>query len=137
MEDTRESLTEKVSLLEQQVVEKIQSATDAVHETVQSVRDTVACVSDSVKNSVESVSEGVKEMFDVKARTREAPWLMVGGAAVAGLVTGMIVFRRPRPSATTLPAYTPMPAAAFTPPREQPTRPSWVNDLFDLAGREV
>ena len=97
MEETRESLTEKVSLLEHQVVDKLQSATDAVQDTVQSVRsavqDTVAAVTDTVKSSVESVSDGMKEALDVKKHVREYPWAMVGGAAAAGFVTGLLVFR--------------------------------------------
>jgi ElaB/YqjD/DUF883 family membrane-anchored ribosome-binding protein len=137
MEDTRESLTEKVSLLEQQVVEKIQSATEAVQETVQSVRsaveDTVACVTDSVKSSVETVTEAV----DMRKRVQETPWLMVGGAAAAGFITGLLVFRSQRASAaTSMPAYTPMPSVAFTPPQATARRPSWLGDLFDMAGKE-
>jgi ElaB/YqjD/DUF883 family membrane-anchored ribosome-binding protein len=153
MEDTRESLSEKVSLLEQQVVDKLQSATDAVQDTVQTVRsaveDTVASVSGTVQHSVDSVSEGVKEALDVRKHVREYPWAMVGGAAAAGFFAGLLVFRR-RPSSASLPAYTPMPAAsshaAFTPmaapalmaaPAPASHRPGWLNDLFDLAGREI
>src|SRR5262245_26899763 len=94
MADTRESLTEKVSLLEHQMVDKLQSATEAVQETVHSVKsaveETVACVTGTVKNSV----EGVTEALDVRKRVQETPWLMVGGATAAGLVTALIVFRR-------------------------------------------
>lgn len=137
MADTRESLTEKVSMLEQQVVGKLQSATDAVQETVESVKsaveDTVTCVTDSVKTSV----EGVAEALDVRKRVQETPWLMVGGAAAAGLVTGLIVFRRRGVSTSEPAAYAPMPAAAFTPPREMPRRPSWLDGLIDMAGREL
>jgi ElaB/YqjD/DUF883 family membrane-anchored ribosome-binding protein len=137
MADTRESLTEKVSLLEQHVVGKLQSATEAVEETVHSVKsaveDTVASVSGSVKSSI----EGVTEALDMRKRVQETPWLMVGGATAAGLVTGLIVFRRRRLSRAGLPAYTPMPAAAFTPPHEAPSRPTWLDDLIDSAGREL
>ncbi|HKA08763.1 MAG TPA: hypothetical protein VKD71_16000 [Gemmataceae bacterium] len=147
MEETRESLTEKVSLLEQQVVEKLQSATDAVQDTVQTVRsaveDTVTVVSGTVKQSVESVSEGMKEALNVKKHVREHPWAMIGGAATAGFITGLLVFRR-EPSAATakeplaaggsLPAFTPVPALATAPTHQ---RPGWLSDLFELAGREI
>jgi len=78
MADTRESLTEKVSLLEQHVVGKLQSATEAVEETVHTVKsaveDTVAAVTGSVKNSI----EGMTEALDMRKRVQETPWLMVG-----------------------------------------------------------
>jgi ElaB/YqjD/DUF883 family membrane-anchored ribosome-binding protein len=140
MEETRESLTEKVSLLEQQVVGKIQSATDAVQDTVQSVRsavqDTVDSVTGSVKDSVSSVSDGVKEALDVSKHVREQPWAMVGGAAAAGFIAGLLVFRR-APSAAGLPAHALMPPANYPPPAAALQRPGWMNDLFELAGREI
>jgi len=137
MADTRESLTEKVSLLEQHVVGKLQSATEAVEETVHTVKsaveDTVAAVTGSVKNSI----EGMTEALDMRKRVQETPWLMVGGATAAGLVTGLIVFRGERRSGGGTSAYTPMPAAAFTPPREAPRRPTWLDGLFDSAGQQL
>jgi len=141
MEQTRESLTEKVSLLEQQVVGTIQSATEAVHDTVHSVKsaveDTMAAVSGGVKNSVESVSEGVKEALDMRKHVREHPLPMLGGAAALGLITGLLVFRRPAaasPGPMAGPAFVPMsaPVAAMAAPR-----PAWLNDLFEIAGREL
>ena len=141
MEQTRESLTEKVSLLEQQVVGTIQSATDAVQDTVDSVKtavaDTMATVSGGVKDSVESVSDGVKEALDVRKHVREHPLQMVGGAAVAGLITGLLLFRRPPthgPVYSAAPAFMPMPSPSA--PAASP-RPAWLNDLFEIAGREV
>jgi len=149
MEETRESLTEKVSLLEQQVVEKLQSATDAVQDTVQTVRsaveDTVTAVSGTVKQSVESVSEGMKEALDVKKHVREYPWAMVGGAAAAGFITGLLVFRGERsPALASMPMSAGGSQPAFTPLMAQapaaaaaPQRPGWLNDLFEIAGREI
>jgi ElaB/YqjD/DUF883 family membrane-anchored ribosome-binding protein len=148
MEETRESLTEKVSLLEEKVVGKLESATDAVQDTVETVRsaveDTVAAVSGTVKHSVESVSEGVKEALDVKKHVREHPWAMLGGAATVGFVTGLLVFgrrssttsraARPMAAGGTQPAFTPVAAAA---PAPAPQRPAWLSDLFELAGREI
>jgi len=144
MEETRESLTGKVSQLEQNLVGKLESATDAVQDTVQSVRsavqDTVAAVTGTVKHSVESVSEGVKEALDVKKHVRENPWAMVGGATAVGFVTGLLVFgrgssasrsARPMAAGGSQPAF--MPLAA---PAAAPQRPGWLNDLLDVAGRE-
>jgi ElaB/YqjD/DUF883 family membrane-anchored ribosome-binding protein len=141
MEQTRESLTEKVSLLEQKVVGQIQSTTDAVQDTVQTVKsavqDTVQCVTGTVTQSVESLSEGVKEALDLQKHTREHPWAMVGGATLAGFVTGLMVFGR-RANGSSLPAYTPMAAhSGYTPTPAAAQRPAWINDLMDLAGREL
>lgn len=140
MEQTRESLTEKVSLLEQKVVGQIQSATDAVQDTVQcvksAVQDTVQSVTGTVTHSVQSLTDGVKEVLDVRKHARENPWAMVGGATAAGLVTGLLVFRRESSGA-------PRAAVAPTPFTSQPAapavshRPAWLNDLFEMAGQEV
>ena len=141
MAETRESLTDKVSLLEQKVVGQMQSATDAVQETVQCVKsaveDTVQSVTGTVSNSVQSLTDGMREALDVQKHTREHPWAMVGGAAVAGFLTGLVVFRRPA-NGSSLPAYTPAPSAPFTSaPATVSHRPAWLNDIFDLAGREL
>ena len=140
MEQTRESLTEKVSLLEQKVVGQIQSATDAVQDTVQTVRsavqDTVQCVTGTVSHSVESLTQGVKDAMDIQRHTREHPWAMVGGAAVAGFITGLAVFGR-RSNGSSLPAYTPMPAAGGYAAPAASHRPGWLNDILDVAGREL
>jgi ElaB/YqjD/DUF883 family membrane-anchored ribosome-binding protein len=146
MEQTRESLTEKVSLLEQKVVGQIQSATDAVQETVQcvksAVQDTVQTVTGTVTHSVQSLTDGVKEVLDVRKHTRENPWAMVGGAAAAGFVTGLLVFRR-ESSGAALPAYQPMPFTSEPAGGGRPAapaashRPAWLNDLFETAGQEI
>jgi ElaB/YqjD/DUF883 family membrane-anchored ribosome-binding protein len=133
MGETRESLTEKVALLEQQVVGTIQSATDAVQETVQSVRSavegTVATVSGSVKSSVECMTE----TLDVRKQTQNHPWAMMGCSAMAGFVTGMLVFRR---NGSAVASQSPVPA--FTPRTEVVhRRPQWLEDIFELAGGEV
>jgi len=146
MEQTRESLTEKVALLENKVVGQVQSATDTVQGTMDSVQDTVQTVkaavqdtvqsvTDTVKDSVRSLADGLKETFDVRQQVQANPWAMVGGATVAGFVTGLLAFGR-QASARGLPAYTPMPAAGYAPPAA-PSRPGWLNDLLDMAMREV
>jgi len=136
MEQTRESLTEKVALLEQQVVGTIQSATEAVQDTVQSVRsaveDTVSSVSGTVKSSVESM----KESLDMQKQVREHPWMMVGCAAATGFITGLLIPKRIG-SSTSVSSSPAMPAAAFTPRAEISHRPQWLNDIFDMAGREI
>jgi len=144
MEQTRESLTEKVSLLEDKVMGQLNSATDTVQDTVDSVQDTVQSVkaavqdtvqsvSDTVKHSVQSMAEGMKESLDVRKHVQEKPLAMVGGAAAIGFLTGLIVFRG-RPSGGAAPAYAPMPVAGYA---AAPSRPAWLNDLIDMGMREV
>ena len=98
----------------------------------------MAAVSGGVKDSVESVSEGVKEALDMRKHVREHPLPMLGGAAVLGLITGWLVFRRSSaaaPAPTASPIHIPVqPLAA---PAMAAQRPAWLNDLFDLAGREL
>jgi ElaB/YqjD/DUF883 family membrane-anchored ribosome-binding protein len=135
MEETRGSLTEKVSQLEQQVVGTIQSATDAVQTVRSAVEDTANTVGDTVRNSVESVSAGVKEALDVRRHVRDYPWGMVGGAAAVGFITGLLVFRRTT-TATPALAFTPRPVAE-SPMTSATHRPAWLNELLELAGREM
>lgn len=171
MEHTRKSLTDKVAALETQVVGTIQTATNAVQDTVQSVKSaveetvqavkgTVTDVKDTVQESVSSVQEGVMHTFDVRRHVDENPWTMVGGAAVAGFLTGLVVFRGGGSSSgggiagmfgspmfghasyTPTPAPAAAPARAYAPEREEPRReepkkPGWMDELFDRAGREV
>jgi ElaB/YqjD/DUF883 family membrane-anchored ribosome-binding protein len=142
MEETRQSLTDKVSALEQQVVGTIQSATEAVNDSVQfarsAVHETVEAVSGAVKDSVESVSAGVKEALDVSQRVREHPWIAIGGAVAVGFLAARLIFRR-IPAVETRPALS---TAANSPslPMSTPVaapRPAWLTEIFDLAGREV
>jgi ElaB/YqjD/DUF883 family membrane-anchored ribosome-binding protein len=148
MEQTRESLTHKASLLEDKVIGQVEEATDTVQGTMESVQETVECVksavqdtvqsvSDTVKHSVQSMTDGMKEALDVRRHTIEHPWPMVGGAAAAGFVTGLLVFRRAESSASggELPACTPRATAMAAPAATQ--RPAWLNDILDMAGREV
>lgn len=155
MEQTRQSLTEKVAALENTVVGTIQTAASTVQETVQTVKDamqdTVSSVKETVTDSVESVSEGIKQTFDLTTHVREHPWLMVGGAAVAGFVTGLLAFRPKsiyaeglasghahRVQPTSHSPYTGTQASyAAAPERSEPRKPGWVDDLWEMFGREA
>ena len=105
MEQTRESLTHKVSLLENKVIGQVEEATDTVHGTMESVQDTVQCVkaavqqtvecvTESVKGSVQSLTDGMKEALDVRRHTSRTPWPWSAGRPSVGFVTGLFVFRR-------------------------------------------
>jgi len=75
MEQTRESLIEKIETLENKVMNSVQDATSAVSETVANVKETM-------HEGVESVKDAV----DVKAHVDRHPWLMLGGSIFAGYV---------------------------------------------------
>jgi ElaB/YqjD/DUF883 family membrane-anchored ribosome-binding protein len=143
MEETRSSLTEKVAALESQVVGTVQTATQAVQDTVDTVKsavqDTVSSVRDSVQESVEAVKENVRETFDVKRHVQENPYLMVGGAMVAGLITGLLVFSKDEDAVATgaMPlSYTPDGEATPLRARE-PAGPGFVDELLSMAGIEA
>jgi ElaB/YqjD/DUF883 family membrane-anchored ribosome-binding protein len=117
MEDARTDLTDKLELLEKQVMDTVQGATSAVadsvqsatttvNETIESVKNVVDSVKDSVQGTVDSVKdsvqgtvdsvketmsdtvEGVRQTFDLHRQVDRHPYLMVGGAVVAGFVAG-------------------------------------------------
>jgi ElaB/YqjD/DUF883 family membrane-anchored ribosome-binding protein len=169
MQETRQSLVEKVAALENQVVGTIQSATSAVQETVESVKsvvdetvstvkETVGEVKEKVEDSVSSVSENVMQMLDIRRQVNKRPWVMVGGAAAAGFLTGLIVFRKDNRTRAGASSQTLFEHASYTPPvhaaaaplrqfaseapetaskRSEPKRPNWLDDLLDLAGKEA
>jgi len=166
MEQTRASLTDKVAALENQVVgtfqnatETVQNTVDTVQSTVQSlksaVEDTVSNVKDTVSESVESVTDQVKSVFDVSQHVQKQPWAMVGGAAMAGLVTGLVVFRQSSGVRNSDGAIGYQPPASGPSLSEEthgfssysaPTgrvaaassrMPSWIDGLLSQAGQEV
>jgi len=160
MEETRSSLTEKVAALETQVVGTVQTATQAVQDTVStvksavqetvsavkdSVQESVAAVKDTVQGSVDAVKENVKETFDMKRHVQENPYLMIGGAAVAGLITGLLVFRKDEDRVATNMAASGGGAPLSYPPdftgapvRERvPAEPGFFDELLGMAGGEA
>jgi ElaB/YqjD/DUF883 family membrane-anchored ribosome-binding protein len=140
------------------VQETVESVKSVVNETVTTVKETVGEVKGTVEESVSSVQEGVMHAFDVRHHVDEHPWLMVGGAAAAGFLTGLLVFREkgggaglnlfsspvfghasypPTPAPAAAPARHFAPEREEEPRREAPKRPGWLDDLFDMAGQEV
>jgi ElaB/YqjD/DUF883 family membrane-anchored ribosome-binding protein len=143
MAQTRESITEKVTALEHQVVGTVQTAADTITETVETVKSIVtqapAAVTDTVKHAAEAVSETVRETFDLTGHVRRHPWPAVGSAALLGCVTGWLFTRR-RASEESAPA-----AVAATPPPAPPSAaptdrsgggPGLLDELFGLLGAQ-
>jgi ElaB/YqjD/DUF883 family membrane-anchored ribosome-binding protein len=77
IEDTRSAITEKLDILEARVRETVEGAQSSVEEIVETVKGTVG---DTV--------ETVKRTFDVPYQVDQHPWLMVGGATLAGYLLG-------------------------------------------------
>jgi ElaB/YqjD/DUF883 family membrane-anchored ribosome-binding protein len=105
MEQTRESITQKVAALENQVLGTIQTASNTISDTVQTVKDTVstapAAVKETVQETVAAVKDSVKETFtSVKESVaafsltdcvREHPGAALGTSAVVGFLTGFLL----------------------------------------------
>ena len=127
MERTRASLTTKVSTLENQMVGTLQNATSAVSETVENVKE-------AVKETVETVKENVREVLDISGHVRAHPWLMVGGAGLAGVLFGAAYLSRQREEAPSTPRAARLPAAAVT---ARASEPSWFDNLLHQAAQEL
>ena len=99
MFETRESLTEKVHALENQVVGTAQTAADTFSNTVETIRSLVTQAPQSVKECIEeaaaTMSETLRQTFDVSGHVRRHPWTAVGVAAMLGCAVGWVVSRRP------------------------------------------
>jgi len=112
MESTRDSITEKVSLLETQVMGNVNAVTDAVGTvkdavgsvkeavtgTVEAVREAVAsapaAVSDTVKQTVTAMKDTVKDTvnsIDVSGCVRDNPWAALGTSFAGGFLIGFLL----------------------------------------------
>jgi len=89
MEETRSSLAEKLEALEGHVASTVHSTTEAVAGTVENVKEAVEETVNTVSESVENV----KEAFNISRQIQEHPWLVMGGAVVAGYVAASLLER--------------------------------------------
>lgn len=94
MQQTRESITEKVAALENQVVGTVQTAANTLTGTVESVKSLLTtapeAVTDTVKQATAAVSETVKEAFDITGHVRNNPLAAVGISALVGGIVGYL-----------------------------------------------
>lgn len=139
MQRTRNSLTDKVAQLEEQVMGTVQTATDAVQSTVDAVKETVDEVRSSVQDSVMTVTDTVKKTFDVSTHVRDNPWAAVGISIAAGFLTGRFVFgRTERGTEHGAPVSRfAGPSLPSTPVASPPSDPSWLDRLVSRAGDEL
>jgi ElaB/YqjD/DUF883 family membrane-anchored ribosome-binding protein len=79
IEQTRSALTEKLETLEEEVRDTVRSAKETVEETIENV-------SEKVQDTVETV----ERTFDLEYQMQQRPWVLIGGAVAAGVVTGFV-----------------------------------------------
>ncbi len=163
MEQTRESITAKVSALETQVLGTIQTATSTISDTVQAVKETVTtaptAVKETIQESVAAVKESVKETFasvkdsvasfDLGECVGNNPGTALGASVAAGFATGFLLFgprdlrSRMAPGlreyaagdrpGTVAHDYSPFAPAAHA----APTRPGLFSSLWGMVGGEL
>lgn len=98
LDETRSALADKLNLLEEkisgtvtQVTDTVAEVTETASETVEAVKETVQGTVETVKETVEGTVETVKETFDFQSHVQNHPWLVVGGAVLAGFVAGKLI----------------------------------------------
>jgi ElaB/YqjD/DUF883 family membrane-anchored ribosome-binding protein len=80
IEETRQSLTEKLETLENQVMGTVQHARATVEETI-----------DSVKSTVSETVDTVKRTFDLEYQVGQHPFMAAGLAFLGGAAIGVMV----------------------------------------------
>jgi len=135
MTHTRESITEKVSALENQVIGTAQSVTSAVSDTVEKVKSLVTNAPSAVSDTVKQTLATVKESLDVTGCVRRNPWASVGTSAAAGFLLGYLLGGR-RESSHPLAAMAPQSVGAPT-PSAAPSEPGFFDELLGQVSREV
>lgn len=106
IEEKRASMSEKLELLEERVrdtleetrsavegiVENVKGTVDetvgAVKETVEGARSTVDTLVENVRGTMDETATMVKQSFDLHYQIEHRPWVMVGGAVLAGYLLG-------------------------------------------------
>jgi ElaB/YqjD/DUF883 family membrane-anchored ribosome-binding protein len=127
MEKKRASLSDKIDALENQVLNIVHETGDQVSDIVQEVKSTVETVVEDVKSTANTVTEGVektvesvKETLNVSEHIRRHPWLAVGGAFTAGVVSGYLSGGSEERSSTAGAGWT-EPSLSTMPPPEAPS----------------
>lgn len=144
MFETRESLTEKVAALENQVVGTVQNAANTLTDTVDAVKSFVATapetVNDTVEQVVTAVRERVEKTFDISSRVQNNPWSSVGVSVGLGFLAGYLLFPEQKSSGASKPERS-MPPPLPTEDRSRPMAPSpepgLLDELFGMLGKKV
>jgi ElaB/YqjD/DUF883 family membrane-anchored ribosome-binding protein len=106
IKDTRSAITEKLDILEARVRETVEGAQSSVEDIVETVKDmvdttveavrhgvegaqsTVEGIAENIRETVGDTVETVKRTLDVPHQVDQHPWLMFGGATLAGYLLG-------------------------------------------------
>jgi len=141
MLQTRESITEKVAALENQVVGSVQTAADTLSDTVAAVKSFVShapeTVSDSVKQATAAVSDAVRGTFDISEHVRRNPWTAVGASALAGCIVGWLASRGRSDSITPVIASLSVPAAPQAARSVANEQPGLADEFMGMVGDKV
>jgi ElaB/YqjD/DUF883 family membrane-anchored ribosome-binding protein len=138
MFETRESLTEKVAALEDQVVGSVQTAADTLTGTVDAVKSLITnapeTVSDTVKQATAAMSETIRKTFDFGRQVRSRPWTSLGVSTGLGFLAGLLIFRERQQIASSVPS----PAPTLTPPvvPSGSSGPGLFDELIGMLGRK-
>jgi ElaB/YqjD/DUF883 family membrane-anchored ribosome-binding protein len=143
MVETRESLTEKVSALENQVIGTVQNAATTITDTVDAVKSFVTTAPETVSETFEQVSSAVRERvektFDISSHVRSNPWSSVGVSVGLGFVAGLMAFRGGN-GTSAKPSSDPEKASArsmIPPPVASPRERGVLDDILELLGRKA
>lgn len=144
MFQTRESLTEKVAALENQVVGTVQTAANTLTDTVDAVKSFVHTAPDAVSDTVEQVasamSERVKKTFDITSRVQSNPLSSFGISVGLGFLAGLLVFRDQKSSGVSLSASNSPPVASpplLPHPFAGSREPGLFDDVIGMLGRKL
>lgn len=97
--DARHKMMETVDTFRATVTDTVSSVKGQVTDTVDSVKQQFTGTVDSVKDQFTDSMDSVKETFDVEHHVVNHPLAMVGGAVALGYLGGMVLNRISAPSA--------------------------------------
>lgn len=141
MLQTRESITEKVAALENQVVGSVQTAAETLSDTVAAVKSFVShapeTVSEGVKQATAAVSDAVKDSLDISGHVRRHPWAAVGTSTFLGCVVGWLVSRGRSDSGTPTAVNFAVPAAPPPARSSADGKPGLADEFMGMIGDKV
>jgi ElaB/YqjD/DUF883 family membrane-anchored ribosome-binding protein len=144
MFQTRESLTEKVAALENQVVGSVQNAANTLTDTVDAVKSFVTTAPETVSDTVDQVATAVRKQmqktFDISSHVQSNPWSSIGVSVGLGFLAGLLVFRDGKSSTASRSASISPPAASpplLPHPFAGSREPGVFDDVIGMLGRKV
>jgi len=143
MQQTRESITEKVAALESQVLGTFQNAADTVTNTVDAVKEAVtsapAAMSETVKQTVDAVKQSFHDTigsFSLGGCVEKNPWASLGVSAFAGFLLGYRTATPSGPSNFAGQHFASAPVASSAPQSAHQPH-GFLGDLGGMLGKEL